>query len=43
MGLEVKKREVLDGELSETSRIVLPVISAIGGMAMPALFYSYIN
>ncbi len=42
IGLEVK-REVLDGELSEPSRIVLPVIAAIGGMAMPALIYSYIN
>lgn len=42
IGLEVK-REVLDGELSEPSRIVLPVIAAIGGMAIPAAIYSYIN
>jgi len=42
VGLEVK-REVLDGELSEPSRVVLPVIAAIGGMLVPALIYSYIN
>lgn len=42
IGLEVK-REFLDGELSEPSRIVLPVIAAIGGMAFPAIIYSLIN
>lgn len=42
IGLEVK-REVLDGELSEPARIVLPVIGAIGGMAVPATIYSVIN
>ena len=42
VGLEVK-REVLDGELSEPSRVVLPVIAAIGGMAVPAAIYSIIN
>ncbi|MGD8590100.1 MAG: Na+/H+ antiporter NhaA [Chromatiales bacterium] len=42
VGLEVK-REFLDGELSEPARIILPVIAAIGGMAVPAAIYSIIN
>lgn len=42
IGLEVK-REILAGELSEPSRVVLPIIAAIGGMAVPAAIYSMIN
>lgn len=42
IGLEVK-REVLDGELSEPSRVALPVIAAVGGMALPAIIYAAIN
>ena len=42
IGLEVK-REILAGELSDPARIVLPVIAAIGGMAVPAAIYSYLN
>ena len=42
IGLEVK-REILAGELSEPSRLVLPVIAAFGGMAVPAAIYSVIN
>jgi Na+:H+ antiporter, NhaA family len=42
IGLEVK-RELLDGELSEPARVVLPIIAAIGGMAAPAIIYSIIN
>ena len=42
IGLEVK-RELLAGELSDPARIVLPVIAAIGGMAIPAAIYSWIN
>ena len=42
IGLEIK-REMLAGELSEPGRVVLPVIAAIGGMAFPAVIYSYIN
>jgi NhaA family Na+:H+ antiporter len=42
IGLEVK-REVLAGELSDPSRVVLPIIAAVGGMAAPAVIYSYIN
>jgi NhaA family Na+:H+ antiporter len=42
IGLEVK-REVLAGELSDPSRVVLPVIAAVGGMAVPAVIYSSVN
>ena len=42
VGLEVK-REVLEGQLSDRSQIVLPGIAAIGGMAIPALIYVAIN
>lgn len=42
VGLELK-REVLDGELSEPSKIVLPAIGAIGGMLVPAAIYVILN
>lgn len=42
IGLEIK-REKLAGELSDPAKMVLPVIAAIGGMAVPAVIYSYIN
>lgn len=42
VGLEIK-REVLEGNLSSRDQIVLPAVAAVGGMAMPALIYSYIN
>jgi len=42
VGLEVK-REFLDGELAEPARVALPVIAAVGGMAIPALIYAWIN
>ncbi len=42
IGLEVK-REVLDGQLSKPSQIVLPGAAAIGGMVVPALIYWYLN
>ena len=42
IGLEIK-REVLEGELSDPSRIILPAIAAVGGMAIPALIYVLIN
>ncbi len=42
IGLELK-REVLVGELSEPSKVTLPVVAAVGGMAMPAIIYSMIN
>ena len=42
IGLEVK-RELLAGELSDPTRILLPIIAAIGGMAVPTAIYAYIN
>lgn len=42
IGLEVK-REILDGQLSSVSQIALPGIAAVGGMAIPALFYVLLN
>ena len=42
IGLEIK-REVLEGELSHPSRIILPAISALGGMTIPALVYAAVN
>ncbi len=42
IGLEVK-REFLAGELSDPARVGLPVIAAVGGMAIPAAIYASIN
>lgn len=42
VGLELK-RELVEGELSEPSNIILPGIGAIGGMAFPALIYLFFN
>lgn len=42
VGLELK-REVLEGELSTLRTAMLPGIGAIGGMAIPALIYTYLN
>ena len=38
VGLEIK-REILIGELSSFRKAMLPVVAAIGGMAIPALIY----
>ena len=40
--LEIK-REFLQGELSKPKQALLPIIGAVGGMAVPALIYIYIN
>ena len=42
VGLELK-REILEGDLSSPSTIVLPAIGALGGMLIPALIYTWIN
>nr|WP_218584565.1 Na+/H+ antiporter NhaA [Pseudomonas sp. CM25] len=42
IGLEVK-REVVDGQLSKPSQVILPATAAVGGMVVPALLYWFIN
>lgn len=42
VGLEIK-REVLSGELSTLDKAILPLLAAIGGMAVPALVYVWLN
>ena len=42
VSLEIK-REFLQGELSNPKQAMLPIIGAVGGMAIPALFYIVIN
>ena len=42
VGLEVK-REILEGNLASRDQVVLPALAAVGGMAAPALVYSYFN
>jgi len=40
--LEIK-REFIQGELSNLKQAMLPIIAAVGGMLVPALFYVVIN
>ncbi len=42
VGLELK-REVLTGQLSSPSKIILPTLAAIAGIAVPALIYTAVN
>ena len=42
VGLEIK-REVMEGELSSFSQVVLPGMGALGGMAVPAGIYAWMN
>lgn len=42
VGLEIK-REVVEGELSSWQKSALPLFAAIGGVAVPALFYVALN
>jgi Na+:H+ antiporter, NhaA family len=42
VGLEVK-REILEGELSTPSQVVLPAGAALGGMAVPAAVFYFLN
>ena len=42
IGLEVK-REIVEGELASLGKAALPLVAAIGGMAVPALVFTGIN
>jgi len=42
VGLELK-RELLIGELSDKSKILLPALGALGGMLVPSLLYVAVN
>nr|VFK12389.1 MAG: sodium/proton antiporter, NhaA family (TC 2.A.33.1.1) [Candidatus Kentron sp. LPFa] len=42
VGLELK-REFLAGQLSHPANVILPIIGAIGGIAVPAAIYTLIN
>lgn len=42
VGLEIK-RELLEGELSDIKKSSLPIVSALGGMVIPALIYAIAN
>src|SRR6202165_6300352 len=42
VGLEIK-REVIEGSLAGMQKAALPVIAAIGGFVVPALFYDALN
>lgn len=42
VGLEIK-RELLEGELSTIQQAVLPAVAAAGGVAAPALIYTWFN
>ncbi len=42
IGLELK-RELVEGELSEPKKIILPAFAAIGGMLLPAIIYASLN
>ncbi|MCU0416625.1 MAG: Na+/H+ antiporter NhaA [Cytophagaceae bacterium] len=42
VGLELK-REIIAGELSNLKKASLPIIAAVGGMLLPALFYLIID
>lgn len=42
VGLELK-REMIEGELSEPKKMILPLLGAIGGMVVPALIYIAFN
>lgn len=42
VGLELK-REIIEGELSDPKKIILPLLGAIGGMIVPAVIYIAFN
>lgn len=42
IGLEIK-REVIDGELSSLRKAALPMVAAVGGMAVPAALFFFLH
>jgi NhaA family Na+:H+ antiporter len=42
VGLEIK-REFLEGQLSSRAQLMLPAAAAVGGMAVPAMIYVFLN
>lgn len=42
VGMELK-REMVEGLLSQKGQVMMPLIAAIGGMAVPALIYAALN
>ena len=42
VGMELK-REIMEGELSDTANMGLPVLGAVGGMVIPAGIYWWVN
>ncbi len=42
IGLELK-RELIEGELSDPNKLILPAFAAVGGMLFPALIYVALN
>lgn len=42
VGMELK-REMVEGLLSQKGQVMMPLVAAIGGMAVPALFYAALN
>lgn len=42
VGMELK-REIVEGELSDTANMGLPVLGALGGMVIPAGIYGWVN
>ena len=42
IGLEIK-REIMEGELSSFSQVILPGMGALGGMIVPAAIYASLN
>ncbi len=42
VGMEIKK-ELVTGALSSQKKAMLPLFAAIGGMVLPALFFSILN
>jgi len=42
VGMEIK-HEIVHGELGDIKRAALPVVAALGGMIVPAVFYALLN